>query len=221
MASAAKKKSKAKSPKRKTPAKRVKSAKRVKAEHIASALPSPTMGPKYEFTGETKVVSGVTLRRIRALVAIAAIGVNAGDLGGWIESEKNLSQVFGNAWVSGNARVFGNARVSGDAQVYGDARVSGNALVYGDARVYGDAQVSGNAWVEKPIICATRTDGYTFTCAKREKQPPVIIAGCRYFTFDEARKHWQSTRAGTPLGDESLALVDHLERMARIQGWLE
>ena len=40
---------------------------------------------KYELTDETKIVNGVTLYRIRALVAIAAIGVAAGDLGGWIE----------------------------------------------------------------------------------------------------------------------------------------
>jgi hypothetical protein len=38
--------------------------------------------------------------------------------------------------------------------------------------------------------------------------------------MEKAREHWIKTRGGTPLGDESLALVDHLERMARIQGWL-
>ncbi|WP_302972893.1 hypothetical protein, partial [Alistipes indistinctus] len=47
-----------------------------------------------------------------------------GDLGGYIEKEDNL---FGNAWVFGDAQVFGNARVFGDAQVFGNARVSGNA----------------------------------------------------------------------------------------------
>lgn len=61
---------------------------------------------KYEFTGETKVEFGITLHRIRAVVAIAAIGVAAGDLGGWIEKESNLSRVSGDAWVSGNAWVL-------------------------------------------------------------------------------------------------------------------
>ena len=59
---------------------------------------------KFEFTGETKVVFGVTLNRIRAVTTIAAIGVAAGDVGGWIEREENLS-AYGNAWVSGDARV--------------------------------------------------------------------------------------------------------------------
>ena len=117
---------------------------------------------KYELTSETKVFLGKTLYRIKALVQFG--NVNAGDLGGWIEKEENLSQsgnawvygdasVYGNAWVSGNARVYGNASVYGNARVYGDARVYGNAWVYGDARVsgnawvYGDARVSGNAEV--------------------------------------------------------------------------
>jgi len=108
---------------------------------------------KYEFVpgDEITIAPGRTVKRIRALVAIAAFGVSPGDLGGYIECEKSLSQVSGNAWVygdawvSGNAQVSGDARVSGNARVSGDARVSGNAQVSGDARVYGDAQVSGNA----------------------------------------------------------------------------
>lgn len=111
-----------------------------------------TAQKKYEFTGETKTVFGRTLHQIRALVAISALGVVAGDIGGWIEHENNLSHggnawVSGNAWVYGDAQVYGDARVYGDAWVYGNAQVSGNARVYGDAQVHGDAQVSGNAWV--------------------------------------------------------------------------
>ncbi len=57
------------------------------------------------------------------------------------------AQVFGNVWVSGDAQVFGNARVSGNAQVFGNVWVSGNARVFGNAQVSGDAQVFGNARV--------------------------------------------------------------------------
>ena len=63
---------------------------------------------KYELTSETKVFLGKTLYRIKALVQFG--NVNAGDLGGWIEKEENLSQ-SGNAWVYGDARVSGNAEV--------------------------------------------------------------------------------------------------------------
>ena len=74
---------------------------------------------KYEFTAETKLYFGITLKRIRATAAIEKFDVAAGDLGGWIEDEKNLDQ-YGDAWVSGDAWVFGNARVYGNAQVCGD-----------------------------------------------------------------------------------------------------
>ena len=103
------------------------------------------MNTKYEFTGETKIVYGRTLRRIKAIVAIGAT-VAPGDIGGWIESENNLS-MYGNAWVHGDAEVYGNAMVHGNAWVYGNAKVYGNASVYGNAIVSGDARVYGNAIV--------------------------------------------------------------------------
>jgi hypothetical protein len=49
------------------------------------------------------------------------VAVKAGDIGGFIESEKNLS-LTGDAWVYGNARVYGDAQVRGDARVYGNAQ---------------------------------------------------------------------------------------------------
>ena len=99
---------------------------------------------KYELTDETKTYFGRTLHRIKAIVDFGCI--NAGEIGGWIEKEENLSH-YGNAWVYGNAQVYGDARVSGNAQVSVDARVSVDAQVSGNAQVYGNARVSGNAWV--------------------------------------------------------------------------
>ena len=53
------------------------------------------MNRKYEFTGETRNWVGRTLHRIRAVRDFG--DVKAGDLGGWIETESNLSN-DGNAW---------------------------------------------------------------------------------------------------------------------------
>ena len=101
------------------------------------------MSAKYEFVpGDTITIApGRTLKRIRALATIAVAGVAPGNLGGYVESETNLAQVSGNAWVSGNAQVSGNARVYGNAQVSGDARVSGNARVYGDGLIFWASKV--------------------------------------------------------------------------------
>ena len=69
---------------------------------------------KFELTSDFKMYLGMKLFRIKALVDFG--NVKAGDLGGYIEKEKNLSH-NGNAWVSGNARVYDNARVSGNADI--------------------------------------------------------------------------------------------------------
>lgn len=76
------------------------------------------MSAKYELLPEDTITTlGVTLFRIRALVAIGTIA-QPGDLGGYVENEKNLSQT-GDAWVYGDARVYGDAWVSGNAWVSG------------------------------------------------------------------------------------------------------
>ena len=99
---------------------------------------------KYKLTDETMEYYGRTLHRIQALKDFGL--VEAGDLGGWIQSEKNLSQE-GNCWVFHRAKVFQFARVYGNAEVFGDAEVFGNARVFDDAWVYGEAKVFGNAKV--------------------------------------------------------------------------
>ena len=176
------------------------------------------MNRKYEFTGETKNWIGRTLHRIRAVRDFG--DVKAGDLGGWIEKERNLSH-DGDAWVYGNAEVSGNAMVSGNAEVYGNARVYGNAAVSGNARVYGDARVSGNAevcgnakvsgdaWVSgnamvyggamvydrKHILwismIGSRDDTVTFMRAKDEKI--IVAVGCFGGTIDEFEKAVEET----------------------------
>ena len=106
---------------------------------------------KYEMLHEDKIEIGShTLYRIRALKDFG--DVKAGDIGGYIEKEENLSQegtcwIYDNAWVRGNAKVYDSAKVFGNAWVSGDAKICGNAKVYDGAKVYGSAWVGDNAWV--------------------------------------------------------------------------
>ena len=108
------------------------------------------MSMKYKLTKETKVVNGHTLHRIKCITSFG--DVKKGDLGGWIESEKNLSHE-GICWVAEEAKVYGDAKVFGKAGVYGNAEVYDNAFMYGSAyvmdyaRVYENARVYGNAEV--------------------------------------------------------------------------
>ena len=155
---------------------------------------------KYELTDEfIEIFGGKKLYRIKALVSFGV--VVAGQLGGFIESEKNLDQsLSGDAWVSGNARVSGDAQVSGDAWVYGDALVYGNALVYGDAQVsgnaqvYGDAQVSGNACIRSYAVISERKmifwasnvgSEYGTLTVFNGKDGLIVTRGCFTGTIDE------------------------------------
>lgn len=84
------------------------------------------------------------LYRIRALKDFG--DVKAGDLGGYIESERNLSQE-GDCWVYDKAKVTDEAKIYGNAKIKGYVVISDNAEVFDNAKVYDYAEVSGNAKV--------------------------------------------------------------------------
>lgn len=146
---------------------------------------------KYRITSETKEVGGVTLHCIECVTAFGS--VKAGEKGGWIENEGNLSQ-DGNAWVCGNAVVSGDAVVSdsavvsgdawvsGNARVYGDAWVSGKALVCGNVRVSGNAKVYGNAEVSGNAVVSGEADYIVFK---------NWWSSGRYFTWTRSNDMWK------------------------------
>lgn len=104
------------------------------------------MKKKYELIDSDKK----GLYRIRALRKIN--GVNPGELGGYVESEANLSKT-GICWIYGNAIVSQNAFVKDSAKIMNDAQVLGNATVADKAKVGGLAVVGGNAYIsEKATI---------------------------------------------------------------------
>ena len=106
---------------------------------------------KYEFTDATITLSsGNVVKQIMALVDIGD-DVKAGDLGGYIESEKNLSH-NGDAWVCDYAKVYGNANVCNNARVYNNAEVYDEAAIRHNARVFGNAKVFGNATVYRKAM---------------------------------------------------------------------
>ena len=131
---------------------------------------------KYELTDEfIEHWSGKKLYRIRALVTFGSVVV--GQLGGFVESEKNLDQsLLGNAWV------FDDAQVYGDARVYGDAQVSGNALVYGNASVRSYAIISD----KKMIFWASNVGSENGTLTVFNGKGGLIVTrGCFTGTVDE------------------------------------
>ena len=162
---------------------------------------------KFKLTSEFIVdISGVKLFRIKALIEFG--NVKAGDLGGYIEKEENLSHM-GNAWVSGNAQVSGDARVSGNARVSGDAQVFGDAWVFGNAQVFGDARVSGDkdyAYAHGFGSCNRTTTFF------RLKDGDVgVRCGCFYGTLAQFRDNVCETHGETKKAQEYLMLADLMD----------
>lgn len=76
------------------------------------------MENKFELTEEFIVNnSGIILYRIKALKDFS--DVKKGDLGGYVQQERNLSQ-FGNSWIYDNAWVYDDAKVFGDVIASGE-----------------------------------------------------------------------------------------------------
>ena len=103
-------------------------------------------GKKYELTDETIKCEGRTLHRIKALRDVND-NVKAGDLGGWVESENNLSQ-DGKCWIYDEATVFDDARVEENAIIQGQASLFMQAIAKGNCRICGGAIVADAATVE-------------------------------------------------------------------------
>ena len=130
---------------------------------------------KYRLIPEDyKEIGGKKLYRIEALKDFG--DVKAGDLGGYIESEDNLSH-YGNAWVYDNASVYGNASVSGNASV------GGNACIRGDA-----------SWLTVGPI-GSRDDFTTFVATADGEIH--VSCGCFSGDIDEFEKAVEKTHAGT------------------------
>lgn len=103
---------------------------------------------KYKLTDETIIINGHTLHRIQALKDFNFVA--KGDLGGFVESEKNLSHK-GDCWIYDNAKVYDNALITKDAQIYDRAEIFDSASitdlvdVEGSAKIFGKARISGFA----------------------------------------------------------------------------
>lgn len=113
------------------------------------------------------------LHRIRALRDVGSI--KAGSLGGFVESEDNLSQQ-GNCWLKKNAISCEGALVNQDAQVGGYAVIRGSALIAGDAEINEFAMVEDHAIVMAGYVTGNaRVSGNSQVGANQiTKQSPRI-----------------------------------------------
>jgi|ERR1700674_272921 len=111
---------------------------------------------KFELVKDGRQTPDPSLYRIRALRDFG--NVKKGELGGYVESEDNLSHK-GNAWIADEAKVTCGAHISGNALVTDHAMVSGRAQISGEARIGGWVQIGGELKISgRNYITAQRPD---------------------------------------------------------------
>ena len=115
------------------------------------------MDNKYKLTDETIEFNGVKLHRIEALRDFGS--VKKGDRGGFVQSEKNLSQ-FDNCWIFddskaiGNSLVYKNAVLSGNSIICDNAVAAGFSWIYSKSIVCEKALISNNARIsDNSVVC--------------------------------------------------------------------
>lgn len=92
------------------------------------------------------------LHRIRAMMDIGG-AVKAGDLGGFVETESNLSaDPTDTAWIYGDAIVCGDALVEDGSVVKDAAIISGSACVTKQSQISQSAYVTDAALIRHAII---------------------------------------------------------------------
>ena len=108
--------------------------------------------------------------KVRTDHKICVKHIKAGDAGGWVESESNLSQE-GSAWIDQGAVVFGKSVVKDDAWVGGEkTAICGEVVVCDDAIVFSDdmdkdkyhrTDVIGSIWIcgRSKITASLRGEG--------------------------------------------------------------
>lgn len=97
---------------------------------------------------ESSVVE-IKLYRIQALKTFTKSGgynpiIHVGELGGYVETEDNLSQE-GNCWIFGDAKVKDGGKVLDDAIVYDKCLVSKNSIIRGGSVVGGHCFVTNQS----------------------------------------------------------------------------
>ncbi len=118
------------------------------------------------------------LHRIRALRDVGA-EVKAGDLGGFVESESNLSTVPGdNAWIyedaiaAGDAYVDQNATLQGKAVACDQAYISQNALLAGNSRAEDMAYICGGV-----LLDGARCSGSSMVLPSPDTHNVPVLSG--------------------------------------------
>ena len=163
------------------------------------------MEKKYRLTDETIEFNGVKLYRIEALKNFGC--VKKGDKGGFVQSEKNLSQLE-NCWIFDDSKAIGNSYVyqnavllsnsiicdnafaTGFSWIFGHSIVCEKATITHNARIYFNSVICGNSYVSgNAMLTESRVDGVSEVTGNAEIHDALIKKSSDYIVF----KNWWSS----------------------------
>lgn len=145
------------------------------------------------------------------------------------------ARIVGNAMVYGEAVVRDNAYISEQARVCEQAVVGGSSHMEGWSRAYGTCEISGRTFMRgHATVMGTvhlrgeprldggvyrgifrELDGFTFTAVPCMDGLKRIVAGCRYFTYDQAVAHW-GQHSNLQKRRESMAIVNYFRALGQL-----
>ena len=124
----------------------------------------------------------------------------------------NYASIGDDASIGNYARIGDGARIGNGASIGNGARIGDGASIGNGARI-GDGARIGNGASE--AIDLGFADGFR-KCIANVKGVAYIGAGCRWFTLDEAIKHWESHDKNRDL---TLCLMQSAIHIAGLKGW--
>ena len=136
------------------------------------------MNAKYEITGIAHEKYPF-LHRIRALRDVGD-KVKAGDLGGFVESESNLSAEDDTSWIFDDAIAAGNAFVDQDAHLFGKAVACDCAYVSQGAALSAEARAEDSAYIRGSDLCGhARASGHSMILNSPDTgKAPILSETC-------------------------------------------
>ena len=136
-----------------------------------------TSNQKYEIT-EISHEKYPFLHRIRALRDVSA-EVRVGDLGGFVESESNLSfEPDDTAWIFDDAIACNDAYVDKGAVLRGEAVVCDNTYISMGAVLSGHTRAEDNAYIRGAVLSASaRASGFSMILNDKDTMGVPILSG--------------------------------------------
>ena len=125
--------------------------------------------------------------------------------------------------IGSNVRIGSKVRIENDVWVSSDVWIGSKVRIGSNVRIGSSVRIENDVWIESghklrkgaiPVCTVGFADGYQKSLSDLNGVA-YIGAGCRWFTLDEAIKHWQNHDEDRSL---TLCLMESAKAIARTLG---